>query len=333
MKRSGALIGLFFVLAMSALPAFARSSYVQDDAGMFSPATVSSLNTQIGNFNAQTRKEIVVVTVPSLNGQTVLAAGQAAFSQQQVNGVLIYIAKDDRKDIIIPDRSGVQAGWFSSDTTSSIRQAMEAQFKAEDYDGGISTAVAGVLNVYRSHVGSLTQRGGALAQNGQTYAPSAQTGGFHIGTFWWIVIIVVGFLIIRSLMRSMSGPRSYGPTGAQGGPIAPQGGPGMGYGGFGGGGGGFFSGLLGGLGGAFLGNELFGNRGGGMLGGGGGPDQGGGWGGTAGGAPTDGGGWSNDAGQADMGGSSGGDFGGGGFGGGGDFGGGGGGGSDSGGGW
>lgn len=331
MKRGSALIGLVLALGMSALPAFARSSYVQDGAGMFSATTVSSLNTRIGNFSAQTGKEIVVMTVPSLNGQTAAAAGQAAFSQQQVNGVLIYIAKDDRKDIVIPDRSGVQAGWFTADTTTSIRQAMEAQFKAEDYDGGIATAVAGILNVYRSHVGSLAQPGAAPAYNGQTYAPQTQTGGFHIGMFWWIVIIVVGFLIVRSLMRSMSGPR-YGPTPGAGGPIAPQGGPGMGYGGFGGGGGGFFSGLLGGLGGAFLGNELFGNRGGGSLGGGAGVDQGGGWGGTAGGAaPSDGGGWSSDAGQADLGGSSGGDWGGGGFGGGGDFGGGGGG--DSGGGW
>ncbi len=331
MKRSSALIGLVLAFAASALPAFARTDYVQDGAGMFGASTVASLNTRIAAFNAQTGKEIVVMTVPSLNGQTVAAAGQAAFSQQQVNGILIYVAKDDRKDIIIPDHAGVQAGWFTPATTTSIRQAMESQFKAEDYDGGITTAVGSVLSIYRSHVGSLTTRGAAPAYGGQRYAPRTQTGGFHLNMFWWIVIIVVGFLIIRSIMRSMSGPRNYGPPGTtgQGGPIAPQGG--MGYGGFGGGGGGFFSGLLGGLGGAFLGNELFGNRGGGGLGGGG-ADQGGGWGGGeaggGGGTPTDGGGWGSDAGQADMGGSSGGDFGGGGFGG-GDMGGGG----DSGGGW
>ena len=104
-----------------------------------------------------------------------------------------------------------------------------------------------------------------------------------------------------------------------------------GYGGgyYGGGGGGFWSGLLGGLGGAWLGNEMFGNprrqhvdpaTPAAALH----PDQGGGW-----GSGGDSSGWGNDAGQADMGGSSGGDFGGGGFGG-GDSGGGGG---DSGGGW
>ena len=152
--------------------------------------------------------------------------------------------------------------------------------------------------------------------------------------FWWIIIAVVGFLILRSILRAFSAPRYYG--GAPGAPPrrqcpsrGPGYGPGYGYGGFGGGGS-FWSGLLGGLGGAWLGNELF--RGGGGI------------------APTqagqlarryrwrlgrqDAGGWQSDAGQADIGGASGGDWSGGGFGGdmggGGDFGGGGG---DSGGGW
>ena len=159
-------------------------------------------------------------------------------------------------------------------------------------------------------------------------------------------------------MRAMSTPRYYRtatgarPPGTPGGPGAPGGMPAcwatvpvmapalavadtVG-------GGSFWSGLLGRpLGGAWLGNERFGNRGG--LGGGGHlapadagqattPDAGGGWG-SGGDA---GGGWQSDAGQAGLG--SGGDWSGGGFGGGdggggGDFGGGGGGGGDSGGGW
>jgi uncharacterized protein len=103
------------------------------------------------------------------------------------------------------------------------------------------------------------------------------------------------------------------------------------------GGGGFWSGLLGGLGGAWLGNELFGGRR--DYGGDGGSS----WAGTGGvdpGTSADASGWQSDAGQIDTsnvgsagwGDSGGGDSGGGGGWGGGDSGGGGGGG-DSGGGW
>jgi uncharacterized protein len=313
-----------------AQPAAARD-FVQDQAGMFSAATVAQLNARISSFNAQTGKEIVVVTTPSLGGATLQNAAQAAFSQQNVNGVLIFIARDDRRDIIVPDRAGTQAGWFTTDVLRSIRTSMEAQFRGENYDAGITGAVDAVLNIYRAHLGSLRQ--GAPSSAALPAQRNAVSGGFHISMFWWIIIAVIGFLILRSIMRAMSAPRYYG-----GAPGAPPGqmppgpggyGPGYGpgYGGYGGGGS-FWSGLLGGLGGAWLGNELF--RGGGVA-----PtqagqlpaDTGGGWG------AADSGGWQSDAGQADMGSASSGDWSGGGFGGdtgGSDFGGGGG---DSGGGW
>ncbi len=321
------------LLGAAALPAEARD-FVQDQAGMFSATTVAQLNTRISNFNAQTGKEIVVLTTPSLGGATLQSAAGSAFSQQSVNGVLVFIARDDRRDIIVPDRAGAQAGWFTPDVLRSIRTAMESQFRSENYDAGITGAVDAILNIYRAHLGASPQR----APAGAALAPARpSSGGVHISMFWWVIIAVVAFLIIRSILRALAAPRYYG--GAPGAPppgAPPGGGYGPGYGGPGygygyGGGGSFWSGLLGGLGGAWLGNELFRGGGGGIA-----PtqagqipgDTGGGW-----GAPTDSGGWQSDAGQADLGGASGGGWSGGGFGGdagGGDLGGGGG---DSGGGW
>ncbi|MHB8146390.1 MAG: TPM domain-containing protein [Vulcanimicrobiaceae bacterium] len=344
MKRFAASLVLATAALGWALPASART-FVQDQAQMFSPATVAALNQRIGNFNAQTGKEILVVTVPTLNGADIATAASSAAQKQRLNGVIVFIAKNDRHDIILPGRAEVQSGWFTRDTVASIRQSMEAQFKSEDYDGGITTAVGSILGIYRSHLSSLQHGGAPNAVAANAGAPSG--GGVHIGMFWWIIIFAVGFLIVRAIFRSRSAPRYYPP--AQGGtpgapgpqapgtppagaPMPPAGPPmgGYGMGGYGGGGS-FWSGLLGGLGGAWLGNEMFGNHGGGFGGGmapGGPPDAGGGWG----GGNNDGGGWANDAGQIDTSGGSSGDFGGGGFG---DFGGGGGfgDGGDSGGGW
>ena len=329
------LTAVLALLALSTGLAAAATTPVQDGAQMFSPATVSALNQKIDAFNADTGKQIVVVTTPSLNGTSLQAAAQAVFRQQGINGVLIFIAKDDRADIIVPGPATAQ--FFPAETTRSIRESMEALFKAEDYDGGITSAVNGVLNVFRANLPSLNN---ARAQQSLPAVQRSSTitthrRGVHFSMFGFIVLVVIGFLVLRSIFRRM-GPRYYGqgpgyPPGA-GGPGYP---PGPGYGGYGygpgyygGGGGGFWSGLLGGLGGAWLGNEMFGNQGGttiveqpgGSIMPGG--DQGGGWGGG------NAGGWGNDGGVADMGASSGGDWSGGGFGG-GDFGGGG----DSGGGW
>jgi uncharacterized membrane protein YgcG len=331
-QRAATAAGVAVLVFAGAYPAVARD-FVQDQAGMFSASTVAQLNQRIGNFNAQTRKEIVVFTTPSLGGAALQSAAASAFSQQNVNGVLIFIARDDRKDIIVPDRAGSRAGWFTPDVLRSIRAAMEAQFKSENYDAGVTGAVDAVLGIYRSHLGSLQAVGNANGVPGAR--PVQASRGTGIPMIWIIIIAVVGFLILRSILRAMSAPRYYGgpPGTTPAGTPPPAGygpgyGPGYGYGGWGGGGS-FWSGLLGGLGGAWLGNELFRGGGGGIAPTQGGQiaqDSGGGWAGNSG----DAGGWQSDAGQADMGSASGGDWSGGGFGdsGGGDMGGG-----DSGGGW
>ena len=140
---------------------------------MFSSATVAQLNPAISSFNAQTGKEIVVVTTPSLGGATLQSAAQTAYSQQNVNGVLIFIARDDRRDIIVPDRAGAQAGWFTSDVLRSIRTSMESQFRSENYDAGIAGAVDAILNVYRAHLGGCSdaRRSGSALPGAPHAAP------------------------------------------------------------------------------------------------------------------------------------------------------------------
>jgi uncharacterized protein len=334
MTRFGSLAAVLLAVLASALPAWAAAP-IQDGAGMLSPSTVSTLDQQINDFTAQTGKQIVVVTVPSLNGKSLGDAAEAVFAQQNVNGVLVFIAKDDRKDILLPDNATAQ--FFPESTIVSIRQSMESPFKAEDYDGGVTTAVDGILNVFRAHLDTAPNNGAANnvpAVPAATSYPVRRHSGVHFSVFTIIIFIVIGYLILRSRLRAMSGPRNYGGGPGYGPGSGPPGPGGPGYGGYGGpgyyggGGGGFWSGLLGGLGGAWLGNEMFGNRGTTIVDQPGGnvmpTDQGGSWGGG------NAGGWANDAGQADMGASSSGDWSGGGFGGGGgDFGGGG----DSGGGW
>jgi hypothetical protein len=317
MKRLLGALALAASAALAATPVWAATSFVQDGAGMFSADAVAQVNGRLSAFNAQTKKEVVVITVPALPaGQNVQQAADAAFAAQNVDGTLIYIARDDHKIYVQADRAASTAGWITSATATSIASDVGGQFKAGDMDGGLTTGVNDVLNIYRSHLGSVGQTS-TSSSNSASYGGSS-SGGIHF-QMWWIIVAVVGFFILRSVMR----PRYYGPPGGGVAPGAPGGMP-MGYGGgYGGGGSGFWSGLVGGLGGAWLGNEMFGRGGGGgMLGGGGGTDGGS-------GTPGDSGGWTSDAGQTGAGGGS--DWGGGGWGGGdsggggGDFGGGGGG--------
>lgn len=333
MKLLAASAALVVAVVAGLGPAQARDAYVIDNAQLLAPATVSAINAKVGDFNAQTHKEVIVVIDPSFTG-TAPAAEERTFAQQQVNGVLIYIAKSPKTIAVVPDRAA--AHYFPAGTTSAIRQAIASAFNSGDFNGGVTNGVDLTLAEYRSHIGSLRSTVRSETFN-SVPAPTyrAQTGGgFNMSWIMWLIAFAVIFFIVRGIFRAIAGPRMYPPGygGGMGGPMGGGYGPGYG-GGFGGGGGGFWSGMLGGLGGAFLGNELFGGNRSEFINGGGQQAGFGGEGGPYGGGDSSG--FQNDAGQADMGNASsggwGGDSGGGGWGdtgGGGDFGGG-----DSGGGW
>jgi len=338
MKTLAASAALAVALAATLSPALARTGYVTDDAHLFSDAAVAQVNQQAGDLYAQTHKEVVVVTTPSLAGATIDSAIEKSFAQLQVNGVEIYISKADHAIKIAGDTASSR--FFPTGSYQSIATSMRASFKAGDYDGGIENAVSLIVNTYRGHESSLNHRtSGAYAPAGtygtQTVYHRSSTGGFPMGWIFFLIVLAVIFFIVRGVFRAMTGAnRMYPPGGnGYGGPGGYGGGPGYGGPGYGGpgygggygygggmGGGGFFSGLLGGLGGAWLGNEMFGgNRGntiieenGNQAGFGGGYDNGG--------QNTDAGGWANDPGQidtsnmggSDWGGGGGGDWGGGG---------------------
>jgi len=291
MKPLAALAALTIAVATTVAPAFAaRSSYVVDDAHMLSPAAIAQIDQQVSALNAESGKEVVVITAPSLDGATVAAAAERAFAQQQVNGVEIYIAKAEKKIEILGDRASRQ--FFPPGSFTTIYQAMRSSFNTGNVDQGVETGVSLIINTYRGHESSLRNQRVPVGAGGGVTHSSNSGGGFSMGWIWWIIILAVIFFIIRGIFRAMSGPRMMPP--GYGGPG--YGGPGYG-GGMGMGGGGFWSGLLGGLGGAFLGNELFGgNR---NFGGG----EGGGYG-AAGvndpGQSADASGWQSDAGQADT---------------------------------
>jgi uncharacterized membrane protein YgcG len=329
-----AVAALTVAVATTFSPAFAaRSSYVIDDAHMLSAAAIAQIDQQVGDFNAQTGKEVLVVTTDSLGGATALSAIERSFAQNQVNGVEIFIAKNEKQIQVNGDRASRQ--FFPAGSFSTIYQAMKPSFAQGNFDQGVETGVSLIINTYRGHASSVNRGRQPVGAGRVAPAQHSSSGGSGMGWIWWLIILAVIFFIIRGIFRAIAGPRmggGYGP-GMGGGPGY---GPGYGGGGgFGGGGGGFWSGMLGGLGGAFLGNELFGNRGGGNVGGGDGGSYAGT--GTDPGTSADAGGWQSDAGQIDTssgGGGSWGDSGGGDSGGGwggGDSGGGGGG--DSGGGW
>jgi uncharacterized membrane protein YgcG len=263
MKSLATLAALLIAIGSSAVPASARDSFVIDNAHLLSADTITAINAKVADFNAIAHKEVVVDTEPSVDGASARAAAEKIFAQQQINGVLIYVAKSPKTIGVVPDRTAIQ--FFPATSTSAIRSAIASAFNSGDYNGGITNGVDLTLAQYRSHLGALTRQKVSSAPVGSGDIVRSSQAGFNLSWIWVLIVLAVIFFVIRGIFRAMAGPRVM-PPGYGGGPMAggygPGYGPGYGGGGFGGGGGGgsFWSGLMGGLGGAFLGNELFGRR-------------------------------------------------------------------------
>jgi len=251
------ILALTLMVPGITLPALADGQYIFDTTGLLTNATIEHLNESIGAFEATTSKEIVVDIVPSTDGLTPRAAAQRDFALHRVNGVMIFIAKEPKTIGILGDR--VSHLVFSRSDLDDIRTAITASFRSGRYDDGVTTGVRLLMDGYRNHAQSLRRPAPVgFRSHAAMYGYGEQHGDG--GRWIWILLgIVAVFFIIRAITRASSnstmpyGGGYGGPTGYGGG--YPMGG---GYGGgWGGGGGGFFSSLLGGLGGAFLGNELF----------------------------------------------------------------------------
>src|SRR5258708_3032087 len=120
MKSLAALAALVLAVAAGTLPAAARAAYVIDNAQLLSPATVSQINGKGAEFNGEAQKGGVGDIEATVDGTTAQVAAEKIMATQQVNGVLIYVAKSPKTIGIIPDRAAKQ--FFPSGTTGAIRQ-------------------------------------------------------------------------------------------------------------------------------------------------------------------------------------------------------------------
>lgn len=318
----GMLLFLAFMSSWTS-PSCWASAFVNDSGKFFSDSTLKELSSRIEQIKNATGKDIYVITVDrlekkSIDGATVaLSIDEAAVAfgkEKKVNGVVIYVSR-------VPSKLTVKVGTntarlITPEKKAMVRNAMVKAFKEKRFDDGILQAVTILEDTMKYKVSSVTSSKPSPVSAYPVSSPPLEERKQHKGTNWLVLLLIIGggFLIVTMILRAIS--RSQSPQ-TQGTGQAPSG---MGMGG-----GGFFNSLLGGLGGALLGNWLFNSfsgqhhnnaASGSMMDSGGGnsnmTDTSSGW------QNDDAGSFASSSGDsADWGG--GGDFGGGDFGGGGDF--------------
>ncbi|HEY6553653.1 MAG TPA: TPM domain-containing protein, partial [Vicinamibacteria bacterium] len=143
------------------------TGYVVDGGGMLSPATVESLNAVLHRHEQETSNQVVVHTIPSLGGETIEGYGLRLATQLQAgqkgkdNGVLLLVARDDRK-VRIEVGYGLEGALPDVLCARIIREEIVPRFKQGDMDGGVAFGVDKILGAirgeYRANVGDRTRQ-------------------------------------------------------------------------------------------------------------------------------------------------------------------------------
>jgi len=232
------LLAVVLLTAGSALaaPAVPKArGYVNDTAGLLSPAARQDIEGFLGAFERSDSTQIVILTVPSLEGEdlegySVRVAQNWGIGQKgKDNGALLLVAKEERA-------VRIEVGYGLEDRLTDllagriVDQEIVPRFRSGDFDGGVKAGVQAMTAAVRG-----AYKGDAPAKRKRERSP--------FGGLIWLLFLAPALL--RMFVGGRGGHRGGGYYGG-----------GFGGGGFSGGGGGGFSG---GGGGGFGGGGASGN--------------------------------------------------------------------------
>lgn len=228
---------VWFGPAAAAEPTYPQlTGRIVDDAGLLSPADRAELDTELKTLEDKSSDQVVVVTLPSLQGFTIedfgyqLGRHWGIGTKEKDNGVLLIVAPKERKVRIEVGR-GLEPLLTDAMSNVIINGAILPRFRSGDYAGGIKEGVKGIELVLTGDAAELAER-----VKGRHDADDPKIDWLVV-IFWTLIFLWFIWVTWRSTQRSAY-RRGSGPIFI----------PGPGWGGgsrgsdWGGGGGGFSGG-------------------------------------------------------------------------------------------
>ncbi len=130
------------------------SGRVNDNAGILSSEVVSRLEASLKAFEDSTSNQVVVLTIPSLEGEVLeeysykVASTWKLGQKGKDNGVLLLVARDDRK-VRIEVGSGLEGDLTDLESGLIIRHEIVPRFKDGDMDGGVTSGVQAIMDAIK----------------------------------------------------------------------------------------------------------------------------------------------------------------------------------------
>ena len=227
--------------ATAAAPTFPPlTGRVVDDADILSPETEAKLTTELADLEAQTGRQLVVATLPDLQGYEIEDYGYQLLrtwgigSKERNDGVILIVAPSERK-VRIEVGYGLEPVLTDALSSLIINQRIIPAFKAGQLEQGVVDGTAAIAQQL-----SLPEDQAAAAVAEAQKQPAEGKGGISFGT---IVVILVIFWLLKGVFGGRRRgslwwlPLILSSGGGGGGRGGWSGGGGFGGGGFSGGGG------------------------------------------------------------------------------------------------
>ena len=156
MKRLSIFLLLFFTCQVfaqrskSPMPENKIKTYVTDKTGTLSSSQIQTLENKLSGFDKETSTQVVVWMISSLEGESLeeksieIAEQNGIGQKSKNNGVLLFIAKDDRK-LRIEVGYGLEGALPDALCGQIIRKEITPKFKQGNYYEGISAGVDAII--------------------------------------------------------------------------------------------------------------------------------------------------------------------------------------------
>ena len=145
---------LFFLAPAHALTVPALKGRINDYANLLTPATISQLDKALRYFEQQESTQIVVLTVPTLEGDSIedfsiRVAESWKIGQKKIdNGAILLIAKQEKK-VRIEVGYGLEGKLTDLVSGRIIHDVIVPWFKQGDFDQGILNGVTAMMGVVK----------------------------------------------------------------------------------------------------------------------------------------------------------------------------------------
>jgi uncharacterized protein len=203
---------LCFVLAApsrAALTFPTLTGRVVDDAHILSPQIQADLTQRLSALEAKNSRQLIVVTLPSLQGDDIADYGYQlgrawGIGQKGINNGTLFIVAPNERKVRIEVGYGLEGILTDGLTNVILQRSVLPKFRAGDMPGGVVDGTQALIDQLSLDPSTAEQKAAEAAQ--QQYVPRGRYGGGRpVGPFGLIVAVFVILFVLRSVLSGGRG--------------------------------------------------------------------------------------------------------------------------------